>query len=63
MEAFFEGTEERIRKWCPRFMSFYQKKRKALLEFVEARWQSNVMETNWINFGDYEEKKRGELEF
>ena len=43
MEAFIEGTEDRIRKWCPHILSFYQKKRKTVLEFVAADWQSNVV--------------------
>ena len=50
MEAFFEGTEDRIRKLCPNILSFFfWVKWKTLQEFVAANWQSNVMETHWTN--------------
>ena len=62
MEAFFEGTEDRIRKWCPHILSFYQKKRKTVLEFVAADWQSNVMKCHWKNVDGGEVKQRGDLE-
>ena len=54
VEAFFEGIEDRIRKWCPKFLPFYERKRKTLLDFVAADWQSNVMEAHWTNSGDCE---------
>ena len=63
MEAFFEGTEDRIRKLCPNILSFYQRKKKNLLEFVSVDWQSNVIETHWKKNTDGNDVKgRGDLE-
>ena len=61
MKAFFAGTADRIRYLCPHILSFYQRKRKTLLEFVAADWQSNVMEYNWKNGDGFEMKERGDL--
>ena len=48
---------------CPNILSYYQRKRKSLLEFVAVDWQSNVIETQWKkNFGGNDVKGRGDLE-
>ena len=56
-----KGFEDRIRKWCPHILSFFQRQRKTLLKYVAVDWQSNLVETDWTNFGRYESKKRGVL--